>query len=114
MKLLTADQHRKLIENGKQAQRNPDFDPLPVVKLFTPDAGATWLLAWIDPTEPDVAFGLADLGLGFVEYGTMSLDELASIRGRLGLPVERDRHFEADKPLSAYFEAAQPIQRLKC
>lgn len=114
MKLLTAEQRRKLIENGRQAEKNPEFDPYPVVKLFTPDAAATWLLAWIDPTEPDIAFGIADLGLGFVEYGTMSLDELASIRGRLGLPIERDRHFTADKPMSAYFNEAQPGRRLRC
>jgi hypothetical protein len=29
------------------------------------------------------------------------------VRGRLGLPVERDHHFTADKPLSAYAEAVQ-------
>ncbi|WP_439331030.1 DUF2958 domain-containing protein [Mesorhizobium carmichaelinearum] len=34
-----------------------------MVKLFTRDAGATWLLTEIDPDDPDHAFGLCDLGL---------------------------------------------------
>jgi len=33
-------------------------DPLPVVRLFTPDGNATWLLASLDPECPDVAEGL--------------------------------------------------------
>jgi hypothetical protein len=36
----------------------------------------------------------------------VSLLELAIVRGKLGLPVERDLHFEADKPVSAYADEA--------
>jgi DUF2958 family protein len=54
-----------------------------------------------------MAFGLCDLGLGCPEVGYVSLAELATVRGKLGLPVERDCHFGADKPLSVYAEAAQ-------
>jgi hypothetical protein len=45
-----------------------DFPP--VVKLFTPDAGTTWLLTEIDPDDPDRAFGLCDLGSGFPNSAT--------------------------------------------
>ncbi len=110
MELLTEEQKAQLLANGREsAERSAagqDFDPYPVVKLFTPDAGATWLLTEIDPDEPDIAFGLCDLGLGFPELGTVRLSELAELRGRLGLPVERDLHFTATKPLSAYAEEA--------
>lgn len=44
MKLFTEEQWQKLKANGLEADKNPNFDPFPVVKLFTPDAGATWLL----------------------------------------------------------------------
>ena len=81
-------------------------DNFPVVKLFTPDAGATWLLTELYPDDPDIAFGLCDLGLGFPELGTVRLSELAELRGKLGLPVERDLHFTAKKPISAYAEEA--------
>ena len=88
------------------------IDPPPVVKLLTPDAGANWLLTELDPADPDRAFGLCDLGLGCPELGWVSLAEIATVRGRLGLPVERDLHFVADRPLSAYAEAAQSKRRI--
>ena len=82
------------------------------MKLFTPDAGATWLLTELDPSDPDRAFGLCDLGLGFPELGYVSLVELAAVRGRFGLPVERDLHFTADRPLSDYADAARRRGRI--
>lgn len=89
-----------------------DRDPPPVVKLFTPDASATWLLSEVDPDDPDRLFGLCDLGLGFPELGYVSLAEIAAVRGRLGLPVERDLHFVGDKPLSVYAEEARKHGRI--
>ncbi len=110
--LLTNTQRARLLANGRTnaaltaaGRRECDFPP--VVKLFTPDAGATWLLTELDPDDEDTAFGLCDLGLRCPELGRVSLRELAALRGRLCLPVERDPHFTADKPLSAYAAAAQ-------
>jgi hypothetical protein len=111
-KLITDEQRAQLLTNGRQSIENPDGDPLPVVKLFTPDAGATWLLSEIDPDDEDRGFGLCDLGLGFPELGYVSLAELASVRGRLGLPVERDLHFRADKTISAYAREARLAGRI--
>jgi len=71
-----------------------------VVKLFTPDANATWLLTEIDPNNPDIAFGLCDLGLGFPELGFVSLSEIRNLRGPLGLSVERDTFFSESRTLS--------------
>ena len=82
-----------------------DFEP--VVKLFTPDGGATWLLSETEPEDPDIAFGLCDLGLGYPELGSVRLSVLKAHRGRLGLPIERDLHFEAEAPLSTYAERAR-------
>lgn len=106
-KLITDEQRVQLLANGCRSTETEGFDPYPVVKLFTPDAGATWLLSEIDPADEDRAFGLCDLGLGFPELGYVSLEELASVRGRLGLPVERDLHFQGDKRLSAYAREAR-------
>ena len=78
-----------------------EFDPKPVVKWFTPDAAATWLVAAVDHDQR-IAFGVCDLGLGFVETGEIDLGELKSVRGRLGLPVERDRWFKPNKTISGY------------
>lgn len=106
MKLFTKEILSKLKENGKKqepvrgTEREIDFEP--VVKIFTPDANATWLLSEITPEEEDIAFGLCDLGMGFPELGSVRISELESIRGKLGLPAERDLGFHAQKLLSEY------------
>jgi DUF2958 family protein len=112
MNLITATLRAQLLANGRQSLDNEDFDPPPVVKLFTPDAGATWLLTEIDPDDHDRAFGLCDLGQGFPELGYVSLAELQSVRGRLGLPAERDLHFIATKAISAYAREARLAERI--
>ena len=118
MELLTQGQRAQLLANGKRLhdlmQTDPEavIDFRPVVKLFTPDAGCTWLLTEIDPDDADRAFGLCDLGMGYPELGYVSLAELAAVRGKLGLPVERDLHFTAEKPLSAYLDEARRLGRV--
>jgi len=110
--LITAEQRIVLLANGSASLENPDFDPAPVVKLFTPDGGATWLLTELDPDDHDHAFGLCDLGLGMPELGWVSLNELASVRGGLGLPIERDLSFRGEKRLSAYARDARLAGRI--
>ena len=111
MQLITKEQTAALLANGAQNAKE-DIDPYPVVKLFTPDAQATWLLTELDPTDPDLAFGLCDLGLGCPELGYVRLSELQTVRGRMGLPVERDLWFTAAGPLSAYAAAARRAERI--
>jgi hypothetical protein len=116
MTLITKAQIDQLLANGL-AQRavidrqDQALDFKPVVKLFTPDAQCTWLLTEIDEST-DLAFGLCDLGLGCPELGYVSLTELRSVRGQLGLPVERDLHFDADKTISAYGDEARAHGRI--
>lgn len=116
MKLLTDAQRTQLLDNGRRqaaVRGTPDeIDFEPVVKLFTPDAGATWLLTELDPESPDIAFGLCDLGLGFPELGSVSIRELSDYRGRLGLTIERDIHFVPTATLSAYAEKARAERRI--
>lgn len=111
MKLLTTSIREQLLRNGRiqaalaeEGKECADF--IPVVKLFTPDANCTWLLTELDPEDPDIAFGLCDLGMGGPELGSVRISELESVRGRLGLPVERDRHFAGMHMLSVYARAA--------
>ena len=116
MQLLTQDLRDTLLANFRQQQSRrgteSECDFLPVVKLFTPDAAATWLLTELDE-DGDTAFGLCDLGCGFPELGYVSLAELATVRGRLGLPVERDRAFFPAKTLSAYAEEAMRLGHIR-
>ena len=111
MKLLTNTLRAQLLENGRRQQpvrgTADEMDFVPIVKLFTPDANCTWLLTELDPEDPDIALGLCDLGLGFPELGSVRFSELESIRGPMGLPVERDLYFTAKQSLYEYAEAAR-------
>ena len=115
--LLTDAQLFALIVNtvkseAAEAKGGAEFDPVPVVKLFTPDANATWLLTEVDAQEHDRAFGLCDLGLGHPEIGWCSLSEIAKVRGSMRLPVERDRHFSPTKTLNQYADEARKAGRI--
>ena len=90
--LITEQLKRKLprlYECEKQG-----LDAVAQVKFFTPDSNWTWYATEYD--GEDVFFGLV---VGHeTELGYFSLSELLSIRGPLGLPVERDLYF-IPKPL---------------
>lgn len=96
MRIFTKAQEAQLIKNGEAEE---DTTRRPVVKLFG-GAACTWL---ISEKEGDNLFGLCDLGMGFPELGYVSQRELEAIRfAPFRLPIERDLHFTATKPLTAY------------
>lgn len=107
MKLITTEQHSKLLENGQEGQSDPEFDPVPVVKIFNPIGSATWLITEIDPNDNDRAFGLCDLGLGMPELGYISITELEQIRVGPNMRLERDMYWNPKKKLSEYAESAR-------
>jgi hypothetical protein len=103
MKLLTPALEAQLranlaarIEAAAKGRCEPD--PPPVVRLFSPVGAATWLATEID--ADGIFFGLAELG-------SFALAELEAARLPFGLSIERDLHFTASHPLSAYAEAAR-------
>lgn len=106
--LLSVENRIALLLNALSGER----DHKPVVKLSLADGSATWLLTECDPDEPDRLFGLCDLGLGYPELGFVSLAEILELRGPLGLPVERDNGFVADRPLSEYVSEARVAGRI--
>ena len=73
-----------------------------VAKFFDPTSQWTWYLMNIDPNDPDYCWGIVR---GFeVEIGSFSLSELQSIKGSLGLGIERDLHFTPRNALEVYTE----------
>lgn len=118
MKLLTKPARAKLLANFQatsEAVNRGDTPPdhKPVVKLFNPCGAATWLVTELDP-DGDSAFGLCDLGFGQPELGYFSIQALASTRVAMGLGIERDLHWKADKTLSQYAEIARENQHIVC
>ena len=87
MKLLTNELRQSLPPIG--AGDDPNVVAMARVKFFTPDSSWTWYASEFD--GDDIFFGVVD---GFdVEFGYFSLRELQSVRGALGLPIERDLYF---------------------
>jgi len=97
MKLLTQEIRRKLPPlNGQDGKGGK---AVVYLKLFTPDSSFTWFLTEGSPIADESGkevdfhfFGLVD---GHdKELGYVALSELESVRGPLGLPVERDLHWQ--------------------
>jgi hypothetical protein len=107
MTLYTQAQYNQLIKNGHERGK----DHYPIIKLFLPGTRHTWLITELDPDEPDIAFGLCDLGMGFPELGYVSLEEITSVKTRFG-GVERDLHFTAQYPISIYADAARSCEEI--
>ena len=63
-----------------------EFDPVVYAKLFMPDAGWMWYITEYDP--------IGRQALGFVrgqeELVYFALDDLATVRGPMGLAIERE------------------------
>jgi len=87
MNLLTKAIEKKL---PRPYSTENESDPLAVVKFFTPDSSWTWYATEFDGS--DTFFGLVD---GHEkELGYFSKSELESVRGPMGLHIERDLYFK--------------------
>lgn len=110
MKIITKEIAAKLDRNAKSAARNGgDGSEFPPLKLFTPWGACTWLISERDPEDPDLLFGLCDLGMGCPELGSVRLSEIMGVKGPFGLRVERDMYFTPGKSLANY--AAESRER---
>ncbi len=90
MKLLTEELRQSLPPLYSQ---EADPDPVVHAKFFTPDSNWTWFVTEGQAEGDDFRF------FGFVrgqaeEWGYFLLSELEAARGPLGLPVERDLHWQ--------------------
>jgi hypothetical protein len=88
MKLLTKEILEKLPKLYSQEEKG--LEAVAIVKFFTPDSNWTWYATEFD--GDDLFFGLVE---GFEkEIGYFRLSELQSVKGVLGLPIERDMYFK--------------------
>jgi len=97
MKLLTQE-IRKMLP-PLYAQDGKGGKAIVYMKLFTPDSSFTWFITEGSPIRDESSkevdfhfFGLVD---GHEkELGSVALSELESVRGPMGLPIERDLHWK--------------------
>lgn len=81
-------------------------DPIVHAKFFTPDSSWTWYATEGQDDEGDFRFFGYVVGLES-EWGYFVLSELESVRGPLGLPIERDLYFKP-RPFSEIDEGRRP------
>src|SRR3546814_8508827 len=102
MPLLTDVQHAQLLAQGRQRALDPGFDPMPMVKLYAPDAGAVWLLAFIYPDDPGRVHGLCDANTDFPQLIDVRLADLEAMRGpngyRLAVDTSRSEEHTSELP----------------
>lgn len=112
MMLITKELDAKLRANhAASAEHDNGGEVFPPLKLFFAASAATWLITERDPENPDLLFGLCDLGQGYPEVGYVSLAELQSVK-IMGLGIERDRYFTPKKSLTDYADEARAAGRL--
>jgi hypothetical protein len=100
MKLLTKELRRKL--PPLYSQENVT-DPMVICKFFYPDFSWTWYAIEFD--GEDTFYGFVDGDAG--EFGTFSLSELMTTRGKLGCEIERDLYF-IPKPIEEVLKKVSP------
>lgn len=89
MKLMTKELLATLPALYSQ-EENPD--PTVVAKFFDPCGSWTWFVLEGEPEGDDVRFFGLVHGLE-VELGYFMMSELQSVKGPLGLGIERDLHW---------------------
>lgn len=105
MKLMTKAIEAKFAKQG----RNEDIHTARVIaKFFTPTSNWTWYASEYYP-ETRTFFGFVQ---GFEgELGYFSLDELESVKGPLGLGVERDLYWDDTKTLAQVMGVPAPEKK---
>jgi len=90
MKIVT-EKFETLFEDYPLYSQENEKDPLVICKLFDPCGSASWFLLEYDPVEK-IAFSFVQ-GLIEDEFGYVSLTEMESIKGPLGIGIELDEYF---------------------
>ena len=108
--LITDEINTALLANwthGQDERRTVSHDPVPVMRLHGQLGPAEWLITERSTNEPDILFGLCDLGMGFPEIGYVSLSELKSVAIAGAFKIVREVGFTATFPISVYAQAAR-------
>ena len=99
MLLITKEILNAFKKQGDTSQKKPE-DIKVICKLFNPVGAGTWWLYEMEDDDIFWCFALLDEPM-FAECGTVSLNELKSLRLPFGLSIERDSSFSpGDKTLA--------------
>ena len=89
MKLLTKEIEEKFNKHPLGSQDGSGGNAEVLVKYFNPCGAGTWLITEAEKQDDDwIMFGYCHITDW--EWGTVSLNELQSYKGPLGIGIERD------------------------
>ena len=113
--MIREEDRLRLLDNDRRQRpvrgTRGELDLVPVVLLTLPFSDCAWMLTEIDNDDPDIAFGMGDLGIGFPELGSVYLPELEQLK--LGpVRVVQDPHFHTERTLNWWTREAQSRQSL--
>lgn len=91
MKLITKEIEEAIKNTPYGSTENVELDDKKVIaRFFNPIGAGTWYVLEDDSWDDGrVVFGAATLGYG-LELGSISIDELESLKLPLGMSIERD------------------------
>ena len=92
MELLTDTLRKRFQEIGRQDETT---NPIIVTKFFNPTGAGTWYITEFYP-EDQCVYGYVT-GLGYDEWGYISLLEIKAYKSPLGIGIERDISFEEQR-----------------
>lgn len=92
MKIITKAIEQAFVKQGDTSQKSMSEIKI-VMKLFNPTGAGTWYI--YEKLDNDIYMAFVNLNdPEMAECGTVSMQELLSIRLPFGLHIERDMHFE--------------------
>ena len=104
MELITREQFTLLLLNGAAYTADPDENAKPVIKLQSPSESETWLIASVNPNDPDIAYCLHTSSSGTPELKNISIEELTNYQHPVSdKKIERDISWRPEKSLKEYF-----------
>ena len=98
MKLMTKEV-AKLIPKLGETDGKPMTERTVPVKFFDPTGRFTYYVLEYDGDDTLFGYCVSPLGADCDELGYASLAELQAVKGRLGLGLERDLHWDPKTPL---------------
>jgi len=105
MQLITKEIENKFKSQGDTSSKEMK-DIKIICKLFNPCDAGTWYL--YEHIEDDIYMCFADLGDPMcAEIGTVSLNEVKSVRLPFGLTIERDMHYGFEHTLKEVYDAVK-------
>ncbi len=95
--------HRRAVADGKATSAE---EPIahPLVRLWSVAGPYRCMISRVDPGNTNLAFGIADTGIGLPSIGYIHLEKIVALEAAKGSTLERDAFFKPKRTLFGYLE----------